>query len=415
MQDNVDVVATQLEKVEKNVPTLYDNDDLFYTSVEKAQVEVVSTRDMRIPLKLHPGSAFGYFDTDNGDMGTGEAPDYDKAVISTVNMKLAVQWTTKAEWGTDDKRKAVINTLNDLLANSMAEFRRQSESQCMTAGTGVLATVTSIAPAGGVDTITCTTDGFGVKLLRVGQRVSVYDATRVTNKTPGGPQKITFIDITNKTFKIASVPGIIAGDVILPEGLVGSTPVGLYGLPYHVSNSTSGSWLGLSRSAIPEIVSNGVDASSALALEHGRLAINKIGDRVGIDKNYKPEAWMHPAQAASYESLGTLVSIIQKQAKAEDLNLYFGEGMQIAGAPVKTSFLWDKTRIDFNISSLWGRAELKAPGFYTVGGRKIFEMRGPSGGVATSQIFYIVASWNLFHKNPQAASYIYNLTVPAGY
>jgi len=26
-----------------------------------------------------------------------------------------------------------------------------------------------------------------------------------------------------------------------------------------------------------------------------------------------------------------------------------------------------------------------------------------------------VASWNLFHKNPQAASYIYNLTVPAGY
>jgi len=377
MQDNVDVVATQLEKVEKNVPTLYDNDDLFYTSIEKAQVEVVSTRDMRIPLKLHPGSAFGYFDTDNGDMGTGEAPDYDKAVISTVNMKLAVQWTTKAEWGTDDKRKAVINTLNDLLANSMAEFRRQSESQCMTAGTGVLATVTSVAPAAGVDTITCTTDGFGVKLLRVGQRVSVYDATRVTNKTPGGPQKITFIDIVNKTFKIASVTGIIAGDVILPEGLVGSTPVGLYGLPYHVSNATSGSWLGLNRAAIPEIVANGVDASSALALEHGRLAINKIGDRVGIDKNYKPEAWMHPAQAASYESLGTLVSIIQKQAKEEDLNLYFGEGMQIAGAPVKTSFLWDKTRIDFNISSLWGRAELKAPGFYTVGGRKIFEMRGP--------------------------------------
>jgi hypothetical protein len=63
----------------------------------------------------------------------------------------------------------------------------------------------------------------------------------------------------------------------------------------------------------------------------------------------------------------------------------------------------------------WGRAELHPAGFYEVDGRRLFEMRGPSGGVATSQIFYIVASWNLYTDNPAAQSYIYNLAVPTGY
>jgi hypothetical protein len=203
---------------------------------------------------------------------------------------------------------------------------------------------------------------------------------------------------------------------VLPEGLSGSTPVGLYGVPYHVSSSTSGSWLGLTRSTTPEVVANRVNAaSSSLALPFARLAVNKIGDRVGINENFKPVAWMHPCQVQAYEELGQLVSIIQKQQGQSNLDLYFSDNMQLAGCPIKKSFLWDKTRIDFIIPSLWGRAEMKAPGFYEVDGRRIFEMRGPSGGVATSQIFYLVCSWNLFLKNPAAASYIDGLTVPSGY
>jgi hypothetical protein len=110
-----------------------------------------------------------------------------------------------------------------------------------------------------------------------------------------------------------------------------------------------------------------------------------------------------------------LVSVIQKSAKEESLNLYFGDGMQMAGAPVKTSYSWDKTRIDFVLNEVWGRAEMHPAGFYTVDGRKIFELRGASGGVKTSQIFYITASFNLFVNNPAACSYISGLTVPTGY
>jgi hypothetical protein len=416
MQTESMVVATELERVLPNVPTLFDRDDVFYSAIEKRPVEVISARDMRIPLELRPGGYFGYFDPENGDLGVGDAPTYDKAVISTVNMKHAIQWTTKSEWATDDKRKAVLQNLRELLAKSMKEFRRQVDSQCMTAGTGVLGTVTSVSTAGGVDTVTCSTDGYGVRLLRFGQRVSIYNAARTTNRTAGGPVKISALDLANKTFSIPTVAGMIATDVVLPEGLTGSTPVGLYGVPYHVSSSTSGSWLGLTRSTTPEVVANRVNAnSSGLALPFGRLAVNKIGDRVGMDNGFKPVAWMHPCQVQAYEELGQLVSVIQKQAKDENLDMYFNDNMQIAGCPIKKSYSWDKTRIDFIIPDLWGRAEMKAAGFYEVDGRRIFEMRGPSGGVATSQVFYLVVSFNLFVKNPAACSYIDGLTVPTGY
>lgn len=412
MQTQDEVIGAELERVNPKLSTLYDYDDNFFSSVEKKPVQVISNRDMRIPLKLRPGGYFGYFNPANGDLGTGSAPKYDKGVINTVSMKIGIQWDLQSEWGTDDKRKSLIDNVRENLADAMKEFRRQSDAQCMTNGTGVLATVTS--ESSGV--VTCTTDGYGVKLLRYGQRVSIYDTTRATNRTLTGPVTITAVDLENATFTIPAVVGITATDVVLPEGLTGATPVGLYGVPYHVSNSSSGSWLGLTRSTTPEVLASRVNANSAgLGLTMGRLAVNKIGNRVGADNSFKPVAWMHPCQQQAYEELGQLVSIIQKQAKSEALDMYFNDNMQIAGAPIRKSYLWDKKRIDLMLMELWGRAELKSIDFLTIGGRKQFELRGPSGGVAASTITYIVASWNLFNQNPAAGSYIDGLAVPSGY
>jgi hypothetical protein len=204
--------------------------------------------------------------------------------------------------------------------------------------------------------------------------------------------------------RFRSFTGAVAGDKIVIAGVTGATPVSMNGVPYHASNASSGTWLGFDRSLTPEIRANRVNAAGSLALPHARLALNKIGDRVGTDRSFKPVAWMHPCQKQAYEELGMLVSVIQKTAKDEALDLYFGDNMQIAGAGLKTSYSWDKTRIDFILSEFWGRAELQPAGFYEVEGRKIFELRGSSGGVATSMIFYLCAAFNLFCKNPAAAS-----------
>jgi hypothetical protein len=411
-------VGVQTERVNKKLPQLFDLEDTFYSQLEKsASAQPVSNRAMRIPLKLRPGGRFGHFNPDNGDLGLGDGPSYDKATITVAHLKYAIQWSKLVEWATDSNEKAVKNAYNDLIAGAMPEFRRSINALCMTGGNGILGTVSAVSTSGGVDTYTLNTDGFGAKLLRFGQPINVYNSTLTTNRTAAAEVQITFHDLANKQIKVPAVTGASVGDVIVVSGVSGASPVSLLGVPYHNSSASTGSWLAFDRATTPEIRSNRVNAAGALALPFPRLAINKIGDRVG-NKNAGVgtiKAFMHPCQKQAYEGLGQLVSVIQKTAKDENLDLYFGDGMQMAGASIDAQFMWDKTRIDMLPMSLWGRAEMHKAQFYDVGGRKTFEVRGATGGVQTSQIQYITVSFNIFNQNPAAMSYIDALTVPSGY
>lgn len=424
-QTELQVNATELENVQSKVPVLFEREATFFSQIEKRPVEKVSARDMRVPLEISPGGLFGHFDPAGGDLGRGEGSEFDKALVSTANLKHAVEWQTKAQWATDDARKARINTFRHQMATAMKEFRRAVDALCMTDGTGVLATISNVASAGGKDTYTLATagEGFGARLLRKKQFYSVYSANLGTRRpfaglgAVNGEGPIEFYDGPNKTVRINSAAaGAIATDKLVVSGLSATPPVSLLGVPYHHNNASTGSWLGMDRALIPEIRANRVAAAgSAFALPFPRLAMNRVGDRVGQDSVMKMEAWMHPCQQQAYEELGQLVAIINKEAKQQGLDLYFNDNMQMAGAPIRKSYSWDKTRIDFIVKEVWGRAEMHAPGFYDVDGRKVFEIRGASGGVAASQIFYIVASFNLFVNNPAACVYIDQLAVPAGY
>tara|TARA_Y100000310_G_scaffold26486_1_gene25267 strand:+ start:6353 stop:7621 length:1269 start_codon:yes stop_codon:yes gene_type:complete len=415
------VAGLELERVLNKVPVLFERDDTFYASVPKSKsAQKISNRQMRIPLNLRPGGRFGHYSPSGGDLGRGDGPTWDKAVISVEHLKHALEFEALAEMATDNRRKAVQNAVQQMLATGMAEFRRNVDALCQQGGDGVLATINTVATSGGNDTYTCDTsgDGFGVRLLRYGQSVSVYDSaltTRRVGAVSGGEVVISTFDGPNKQVVVPEVTSAAATDKIVVSGLTATPPVSLLGVPYHHTSASTGTWLGFTRSSTPEVRANRVNAAGALALPFPRLAKNKIGDRVGAGKQKSCVAWMHPAQKQAYEELGQLVSVIQKQSKEQALDLYFGDNMQMAGAPVKEHFNWDKTRIDFIVKEAWGRAEMDEPGFYTVDGRKIFEVRGASGGVATSNVFYLTASFNLFVNNPAACSYIDGLTIPTGY
>jgi len=411
------VTALELERVIPKIRTLFERDDKFYSNIKKRDVEKISNRQMRVPLELRPGGSFQYFNPDGGDMGRGGGPTFDKAVLTCVFVSENIEYTKLAQWATDDDRKSIVNGVRRLTATALDELRRQLDSQMMQAGDGVIgtATVYTVGTPAGSDTVTLTTDGFGARLMRFGQTVQVFDATLVTNK---GSALITFLDVENKVIQLTpSIPGGLATDKIVVAGI--STPTSLpalYGVPYHHSNASTGTWLGFSRSTTPEIRANRVNGlGAALTLPLPRLALNKIGNRLGIDNDFSPTAWMHPCQKASYEEIGQLVSIINKKPTEEGLNMYFGDNMQLAGAPIKCSYNWDKTRIDFVTDSVWGRGEILPIGFYTTDGRNIFEIRGASGGVATAEIFYMVVGMQTFVSNPAGCSYIDNLAVLSGY
>lgn len=409
------VQALELERVIPKVRLLFERDDKFYANIKKRNVEKISHRQMRVPLEIRPGGSFQYFNADGGDLGRGGGPTFDKAVLNSVFMSENIEYTKLSQWATDDERKAIVNSVRRLTATALDELRRQLDAQMMQPGNGVIGTVTSDTPAGGSNVIVLNTDGFGARLMRYGQTVQVFDTTLATLRGSG---VITFWDVENKTINITpQIAGVAATDLIVTNGI--TSPVSLpalFGVPYHHSNASTGTWLGFSRSATPEIRSNRVNGNSgALTLPLPRLAINKIGNRVGIDNSFNPDAWMHPAQQQAYEEIGQLISIIQKAPKEESLNMYFGGSMQMAGAPVKTSFNWDRTRIDFVVDEVWGRGEILPIGFYKTDGRSIFEIRGASGGVATADIFYMVVGMQTFVSNPAATAYIDALAVPTGY
>lgn len=409
------VTALELERVIPKIRTLFERDDKFFANIKKRDVEKISNRQMRIPLELRPGGSFQYFNPDGGDLGRGGGPTFDKAVLTCVFVSENIEYTKLTQWATDSDRKSIVNGIRRLTATALDELRRQLDAQMMQAGDGVIGTVTSDTPAGGSNVIVLTTDGFGAKLMRFGQTVQVFDTTLATFRGSG---VVTFWDVENKVINITpQIPGVTGTDKIVTNGISAPTSLpALYGVPYHHSNASTGTWLGFSRSTTPEIRANRVNGLAAsLTLPLPRLAITKIGNRIGEDHNFSPNAWMHPAQKAAYEEIGQLVSVINKKPSEESLNMYFGDGMVLAGAPVKCSYNWDKGRIDFVTDSVWGRGEILPIGFYTTDGRNIFEIRGASGGVATAEIFYMVVGMQTFVSNPAGCSYIDNLAVPAGY
>lgn len=409
------VAATELEKVLSKVEVVYESDDHFYATIRKRDVEIVSFREMRVPMELRPGGKFQYFNPDGGDLGRGGGPTWDRASLKPVFMSENIEYTKLTQWSTDDRRKAVINAVRRMTAGAIVELRRQIDAQLQQPGTGQVGTISGVATSGGVDTYTLNSDGFGARLVRYDQVVQVYTANLLTYRGKG---TITFHDVDNKQISVTpAIPLAASGDVLIVDGLANpAANPALYGVPYHHNNASIGSWLGYDRGSVPEIRANRVNGGGfALTLPSPRLALNKIGNRLGIDRTFKATAWTHPAQAAAYEDLGQLVMNITKTSKDDSLNMYFGDNMQLAGAPLKTHFNWNPKRIDFIVESLWGRAEILPIGFYTSDGRRIFEIRGASGGVATADIFYMVVGFQTFTKNPAGTAYIDNLAVPAGY
>jgi hypothetical protein len=427
------VIAAEIERVEPKVPTLFDRDDTFYAQLEKVPCEIVSSRAMRVPLEIYPGGKTRHTSLDGYDLGRGDMPTYQYGNLSPVTIEHALEWTTARKQGTDSSKKSVINAFRRDIASAMKEWRRNVDSLCVTSGNAVLATVGAITTSGGIDTYTLgftgTTrlDGFGARLLRFDMDIALYNSTLTAYRTPAvtPPTTMSALESTIQYYsaqadqiQVPSFTGASVGDLVVASGLVPQTPPqSIFGVPYHDSNSTTGTWLTFNRATTPAVIASGVNANGGtLALTYPRLAMNLIMDRVGINTSQKLTAWMHMAQKQAYEELGFQISIINKEAKEQGLDLYFNDNMQMAGAPVKISASWDKTRIDFIDLENWGRAEYMSPQWYKdENGLKFFVGRGGTGGVATSNMAYLMTSFNIWMRNPAMAAYIYGLLVPAGY
>src|SRR3990167_6127912 len=162
------VAAGEIERLRTKIDVVFESDDLFWANIKPRNVEVMSYREMRVPIEISPGGAFRYFNPSGGDMGRGGAPKWDKAVVQPVFMSEGIEYQKLAQWSTDDRRKAIINSVRKLTAGATKELRRQLDAQLQQPGDGTVGTISAVTTTAGVDTYTLNSDGFGARLVREG-------------------------------------------------------------------------------------------------------------------------------------------------------------------------------------------------------------------------------------------------------
>ncbi len=424
---NAQSVAIQLEKVRDKLPLLYERDDILLTMIQqRGDVEKVSSRNMRLPLQIRPGGKAGLANLDGGDLGRGSGTTYDVAQVTPVFFRNAVEITKLVEYATNSPEKAIENAAKREVKNAMAQFRSFLDKVMQTNGNGVLGTIGSIVTTGlpaGVGAQLNLTTPPGAALFYYNQTIQFYDPTLTNNfnVNTSTTTNILLVDPFNKFIQIDNLPaGVAAGDLIVHDGLTGAQPVSLFGVPYHQSNATTGTWLNLNRATYPVELATPHVAGNNAAITPGvvRLAINKVRKALGTNQVGKLIAYTALEQENAWEQLGISISQIIKEGaggRASDLDLLFTGELTMAGVPIKSSINANQARIDFLDLSHWGRAVMQDIDFYDVGGQTVFPIYGASGGLSAAYIFYFVTGFQVWTDSPRSGAYIDSLAIPTGY
>lgn len=431
-QTATDVLYANMQVVRQNVlPRLYELSNYVSAKIiggiEKHQIsKTPNSQDFRAPIETGNTAIFGTWNMAGGSLGLGGSFQTQQLVQTAVPLKLGFQLNRDAVWSTNDKALSVVNAFKKSVKDAPELFARYDDTSFfnITGSQGVIGVAT------GVNSQTYTLDtNFGANLLMQGQSVEVFDSTLATDKTnnaglsPDSLPKLSAVDKINRTVTLDSIGGmsLAATDKLLFAG-VATTPTWINGLYYFNDSSTSGSYLGLTRSSYPELIANGYDAgSNSLTPQMGLL----IKHRIFLRRGQLPKGLvgiMNIAQHAALLNQGINIS-----------NWFRGKGMtdkmidimptvedvvDFCGIPTYLSPHASQTRVDFLDRSKMGRVTFgqNAVDFYEdLEGKRFFPVRSSNGGVSASDLFYLVAVQNFYNVDPGSGGFIQNLSLPTGY
>ena len=356
VEANVTPLEKELIIYEKGIPELLEVDTPLLSMMDKEESDPASNRPTRIPLLTAIQGTFQQTTIDGGNLGATSGPVWNVATLAPYYYTGGYSYTTLAKYATTGMARGVKSVTGEVMRLSIEQYRAAQDMLMNTAGNGVVGTITSVSTTTLTnDTYTLTTDGFKEELFYIGQNIQVYSSNLVTNR--GTANVIAINRVTHVIQVSATIGSVTATDVIVIGGLSGTLTIqsSLFGIQYHQSDATSGLWLNLNRATISNIVTPSVNAaSSTLVQSFIRAALNRIrmnlGDTFFRSEENKLVAYMHPAQADSYEGLAITISqIFKKPSGSEAVDLMFGneDNMTMSNVPVRQSIHQDRTRIDF--------------------------------------------------------------------
>lgn len=446
----LDVTSAQLEVVEKEMQLLFEESDQLAARVKKSgKVKQISRKLYRVPFMKYRGGAFGKVSANNASMGKGTGMVLSNFTAGYITSRRGYRVTREQKDTTGSKSQSTINVFTETVAHATEDAMIDEDMAFHGDGTGILTNASS-AQTTTVLTFANATDTLGINNLREGMVVDVWKSDLTVNLTSALTNvQIISIDYTAKTVTLdQAVTGMNSQtNVITFQGLTAygpSTPTSFsstwpdatvagglggdsfrHGMRYAHDVTASNYYLGIQRSAVPQINPARVNASNGgITFDHGQLMIDQLIQRRSITNGNDLLGVFHMAQRSAIQKLGTTINNVFIQSsstnagKSKDLlptNHGYNDTFDYCGIPCILSKRQDKSRGDFFNFSKWGRAELVPTGFYDEEGKKFFEGRGSDGTVQTYVEFFIYAAFDWVCMDPGSDGQIDTLAVPSGY
>ena len=447
----LDVTPAQLEVVEREMQLMFEESDQLSARVKKnAKVKTISRYLYRVPYMRYRGGAFRKGSANNASLGKGTGMLLSNFTAGYITSYRGYRVTREQQNTSASKAQSTIDVLAETVAHATDDAMVDDDVILHTDGTGVL-TGTSSAQTTTVLTFAGATDTLGVNRLREGMVVDVWKSDLSANLTAAMTNvQITAIDYAAKTVTVdqAVANMNLQTNVIAVQGLTAygpSSPTSFsstwpdktvagglggdsfrHGLRYIHDVNGSDYYLGVQRSAQPQINASRVNAQSGgITFDHGQLMIDQLIQKRSINSGEDLTGICHMAQRAAIQKLGTTINNVfidsgrTDAGKAKDLlptNHGYNDQFDYCGIPMVVSKRQDKAIIDFCNFSKWFRTEVHPIRFYDDGnGNKFFVGRGTDGTVQSFTEFFIEATYDVGSMDPGGDGVIDTIAVPTGW
>jgi len=393
-------------------------------NIEKHQItKTPNGTDFRAPIETGNAAQFGTFSMAGGSLGLGGSFVVDQLTQTAFPMKLGIEINKDTSWGTSNAAISRVNAFKKSMKDAIPLAQNYDDNSFF----NITGTQGIIAQSTGLSTATYTMESnFGANLIVPRQVVEILGSD-LSNKTvtaslsPDSLPYVSAVDRINRTVTVAgySPVSLAAGDYLAFQGVT-ATPTWMMGLYGVNTNSTSGTYLGITRSSYPEIIANGYSVSGSWTPQASLLILHRIFLRYGeLPTNLK--GIMNVAQHAAAMQQGINISywfrkggeqLLDKMPKVTDM-------VEICGVPTYLTSKQSQSRVDYVNPDDWGRVwfgpKQQWDFFEDEEGRRVFPKRSTNGGIAAADLMYLYAVYGYYCVRPGGGGYLDSLTLPTGY
>ncbi len=412
--NNAAAIAAQVEAIRPKLELLMLTSSILWGRIDtRTDMTPVGSRPTRVPTMPIDGGLFGVGGFDGQDMNRGSGPQEVPGYISCASYLQASEYTAQAEWSTDSSKKAIQDYVTLTHERAMKTFGGYFDVLVQQDGSNTIDTIVSVV-----------TGGLVVNLANYFQSNQIVDIWTAAGGTFVASLQIQVEDIQGNTlWMTTAIPStVLAGQVIMVRGASGQANTGMFGLKYYNVGANVGNYLGIPRASYPgryiaaNINLNNQSLTPAVVRAVAAQVVLAMGNDVAA--NTDPVAHCNVDMQSAWENNAlTVQSIIMNQVKGDQSvdMLKRNAPTVMGGREILLNPRATPGRIDFIDIKNFSRVETKPTDYYEVGGQTIFPTYGGSGGLQSSNIFYLVYQGNVLASAVRTSSFLSNVAIPKNY